>query len=400
MSSEIFLQQIRKKASEYVPQITEVRRHLHRFPELSFEEKETSEFLARMLSKAEIPFTTGWAGHGIVAEIKGSGDTWIALRGDMDALPIQEQSDKPYTSSRNGIMHACGHDVHTACLLGVGLILADLKEKLPVNVRLLFQPGEEKLPGGASVMIQEGVLSNPVPDAILAQHVYPALEAGKVGIRPGLYMASTDELYIRITGKGGHGAMPHECRDAILAASQTVVALQQVSSRLAPPHIPTVLSIGKFQSEGGATNVLPEKINLEGTFRTMDESWRKQAHQLIAHIVADTCKSYQCEGETTIVSGYPCLVNEPALTQQVRKAMVAYMGQENVVELPLRMTGEDFAFYGQHIPACFYRLGTGNHAKGITSAVHTPTFDIDESALETGMGLMAWLAISTFMEGN
>ncbi len=395
MSPDSFLHHIRQKAAQYLPYITDVRRHLHRFPELSFEEKETSAYLSKVLTEAKIPFTTGWAGHGIVAEIHGKGNTWIALRGDMDALPIQEQSDKPYCSARDGIMHACGHDVHTACLLGAALILNSLREDLLVNVRLLFQPGEEKLPGGASVMIHQGVLTNPAPAAILAQHVYPSLDAGKVGIRPGLYMASTDEIYIQIKGKGGHGAMPHECNDVILAASQAVVALQQVASRLAPPAVPTVLSVGKFQSDGGATNVLPERVFLEGTFRTMDETWRRQAHLLIEQVVADTCHAYRCTSETTIVSGYPCLANDATLTAQVRLAMHDYLGTENVVDLPLRMTGEDFAFYGQHIPACFYRLGTGNPAKGITSPVHTPTFDIDEAALETGMGLMAWLALAT-----
>lgn len=388
-------QRLKDQASELADYITEVRRHLHRHPELSFEERETAAYLSDQLSEAGIPFTGGWGGHGLVAEIRGNGSSWIALRADLDALPIQETSDVPYKSVHAGMMHACGHDVHTACLLGAGRILHGLREILPGNVRLIFQPGEEKLPGGASLLIKQGVLQNPVPDAILAQHVYPSLEAGKVGVRSGLYMASTDELYITVKGKGGHAAMPHECNDVVLAGSQVVLALQQVASRLAPAAIPTVLSIGKCQTDGGATNVLPARMHMEGTFRTMDEDWRERAHQQIRDIVTDAARAFGCTAEVQIVRGYPCLANDAALTRRVRQAMEDYLGTDNVVDLPLRMTGEDFAFYGQHVPACFYRLGTGNAARGITSPVHTSSFDIDESALETGMGMLAWLAMTT-----
>jgi amidohydrolase len=391
-----YIEQIRDAASRLLPETIQIRRHLHAHPELSFEEKETADFLAEQLSAAGIPFTRNWAGHGIVAEIRGEGSHWIALRGDMDALPIQELTDVPYKSVRAGVMHACGHDVHSSCLLGAARILHSISHirPLPVNIRCIFQPGEEKLPGGASLMIQEGVLSNPKPEAILAQHVYPSMEAGKVGIRPGLYMASTDELYITIRGKGGHAAMPHECNDVVLAGSQVVIALQQIAARHAPAAIPTVLSIGKCQTDGGATNVLPASMRLEGTFRTMDEAWRRQAYALIQEIVTDTCRAYGCTAEVNVERGYPCLVNEEKLTQAVKVNMVEYLGEQNVVDLPLRMTGEDFSFYGHHIPACFYRLGTRNEARNIISAVHTPTFDVEEAALETGMGLMAWLAIS------
>jgi len=396
------LDQIRDASSRMLPEITAIRRYLHAHPELSFEEKETSQFLAEQLTAAGIPFTRNWAGHGIVAEIRGEGSDWIALRGDMDALPIQELSDVPYKSVNEGVMHACGHDVHSACLLGAARILKAISEKvgLPVNVRYIFQPGEEKLPGGASLMIQEGVLQNPVPGAILAQHVYPSLEAGKVGIRPGLYMASTDEVYITIRGKGGHAAMPHECNDVVLAASHAVIALQQIASRHAPAAIPTVLSIGKYQTAGGATNVLPDVVHMEGTFRTMDESWRQQAYTLIQDIVNDTCRAFGCAAEVRVVRGYPCLVNEEKITMSVKSSMVEYLGEENVVDLPLRMTGEDFSFYSHHIPACFYRLGTRNEPRNLISPVHTPTFDIDEAALETGMGLLAWLAISCLPGGR
>ncbi len=364
-------------------------------PELSFQEKKTSAWLCRKLDELHIPYTTGWAGSGIVAEIHSNlSSLVIALRADMDALPIQEANDTEYASLNNGIMHACGHDVHMASLLGAAMILNKVKSELPYSIRIIFQPGEEKLPGGASMMIKEGALQNPEPMCIVGQHVFPSLEVGKVGVRPELYMASADEIYITVSGKGGHGAMPNECTDTILTASQMIVALQQIVSRRNNPSIPSVLSFGKFNTIGGATNIIPDKVMIEGTFRTMDEIWRSEAHELIADVAKNTCKAYGADVNVNIMKGYPCLINDSALTSKVRKSMVQYLGDENVVDLPIRMTSEDFAFYAQVIPACFYRLGTGNLEKGIKSAVHTPTFDIDESALEIGMGLMAWIAVS------
>ncbi len=384
---------IKQKASEWLPEIIECRRYLHMHPELSFQEVETSRWISKKLTEAGISHTNGWAGHGIVATINGQSDVVVALRGDMDALPITEVSDVSYKSRNEGVMHACGHDVHTSALLGAAYILQSIKDQMPYSVRVVFQPGEEKLPGGASMMIEQGVLKNPIPQYIIGQHVFPSLEVGKVGLKSDLYMASADEIYISVHGKGGHGAMPHECTDNVLAASQMIVALQQVISRKANAAIPSVLSFGKLNTIGGATNILPEEVKIEGTFRTMDEEWRFKAHQLITEIAINTCKAYGAMCDIQIMKGYPCLINEPILTAKVRKGMVQYLGQENVVDIPLRMTSEDFAFYSKEIPACFYRLGTGNKEKGITSAVHTPTFDIDEKALENGMGLMAWLAV-------
>jgi len=385
---------IKNKASEYLPEIIKIRRHLHKYPELSFDEKNTSDYIVEILTNANIPFTTGWGGHGLVANIEGSNNGQvIALRADMDGLPIFEENNVPYKSANEGVMHACGHDVHMSCLIGAAFILNDLKDSLGNNYRIIFQPGEEKLPGGASLLISEGVLQNPTPKSILGQHVFPSMEVGKVGIRTGLYMASSDEIYIEVNGKGGHAAMPNDIVDTILASSQILIALQQIVSRKSNPAIPTVLSFGKINSVGGATNVIPNKVLIEGTFRTMDENWRKEAHNLIVQIARHTASSYGATCEVRIENGYPCLINDHDFTLTAKEKMVEYLGKENVVDLPIRMTSEDFAFYSQVIPACFYRLGTGNAEKGIVSPVHTSTFDIDESALEIGMGLMAWLAI-------
>lgn len=385
---------IKSMAAELLPQIIGFRRHLHQHPELSFKEEKTAAFITRILDQYEVAYTTGWAGHGVVATIPGKSDEVVALRADMDALPILETNDVIYKSLQSGVMHACGHDVHTSSLLGAAIILKSIQDKLPYTVRLIFQPGEEKLPGGASIMIKEGVLRDPIPSSITGQHVFPSLEVGKVGIRSGLYMASADEIYLTITGKGGHAAMPQDVNDVVLAASQTIVSLQQIVARNAPPTIPSVLSFGKFNTIGGATNVIPDQVAIEGTFRTMDEKWRENAHNLITNIIQNTCQAYGVSATINIVKGYPCLINEEIHTLHVKEKMVSYLGAENVVDLDLRMTSEDFAFYSQIVPSCFYRLGTGNKAKGITSPVHTSTFDIDEQALEIGMGLMAWIAVS------
>jgi len=394
MSGKI-LNHIKSRSAELLQKVIEYRHHLHRNPELSFHEEETSTWICNVLDSHGIPYTTGWAGYGVVGEISGKdSNKVVALRADMDALPITEENEKPYRSEKEGVMHACGHDVHMASLLGTAIILNEMKEELPHSIRLIFQPGEEKLPGGASVMIGEGVLRNPEPVCILGQHVYPVMEAGRTGVRAGLYMASADELYITVRGKGGHAAAPQRCTDTILAASQIVVNLQQVISRMTDPTVNAVLTIGKFNSIGGATNVIPDEVSLEGTFRCMDENWRQKAHTMITDVAEKTAAVYGATCEVRIMHGYPSLVNNPALAQNVRQLMEQYLGEDRVEELPMKMSSEDFAFYSQVIPACFYRLGTGNKAANITANVHTSTFDIDESALETGMGMMAWLALN------
>lgn len=376
--------------------VKEIRRHLHRHPELSFEEHNTAAFLVEQLRAAGIEaFTTGIAGTGIVGTIKGElpGNKVIALRGDMDALPITEANDTEYRSTNEGVMHACGHDVHSASLLGSLFLLNELRAHFGGTVKFIFQPGEEKLPGGASLMINEGVLENPTVNGIIGQHVFPELETGKVGFRSGMYMASTDELYFTVKGKGGHGAMPHQTIDTIFIAAQIVTGLQQIVSRRANPTLPTVLTFGRIEGLG-ATNVIPGEVKMEGTFRTFDESWRTQAHQLIREQAEGIAKAYGGECIVTIENGYPALINEPVLTEKSKKAAIEFLGEDNVIELPIRMTAEDFAFYSQKVPACFYRLGTRNESRGIVYGVHHPKFDIEEEAFKTSVGLMAWLAVS------
>jgi len=311
----------------------------------------------------------------------------------MDALPIKEANSVAYKSLNEGVMHACGHDVHTSSLLGSVKILKELKEHIAGTIKVIFQPAEEKLPGGASLMIKDGVLENPSPSTIYGQHVHPPLEVGKVGFRSGVYMASADEIYMTIKGKGGHAALPQDTIDPLVMLSHIILGLQNVVSRRADPTIPTVLSFGKVNSEGGATNVIPNEIHVQGTFRTMNEAWRYRAHQIITDTATSIAKGMGGDVELDIRVGYPSLKNESQLTQSAFENAKQYLGNENVVELPIRMTAEDFAYYSQVTPACFYRLGTGNIDSGITSPVHTNTFDVDERCLEVGSGLMAWLAI-------
>ena len=374
--------------------VVENRRHLHQHPELSFEERETGRYIQDQLSEMGIPFTTGWAGFGVVGEIVGQQvGPLIALRADIDALPILEKNEVSYKSIHEGKMHACGHDVHTASLLGVARVLNEVKEDIKGSIRLIFQPGEEKLPGGASIMIKEGVLEEPKPVLILGQHVHPPLEAGKVGIKGGPYMASADEIYLTVHGKGGHAALPHECVDPVTISAQVLIALQQVISRKAPPTSPSVLSFGKINSEGGATNVIPNQVKIEGTFRAMNEEWRAKAHEEIERIAKETASALGGSCDVDIKKGYPYLQNNESLTQKVKSLMQECLGTENVVDLPIRMTAEDFSYYSQETDACFYRLGTGNIEKGIKSPVHTNTFNIDEDALLTGVQTMSYLAI-------
>lgn len=382
--------QILKLANEFTPEIILIRRALHANPELSFKEFQTAKLIEEVLNGWGIP-TIRIADTGVTAVINGSGKgKYVVLRADIDALPISEETGKPYKSKNQGVMHACGHDVHTASLLGVAKMLNILRHQFNGTVRLLFQPGEEILPGGAIKILETGLLNNPKPDYILPQHVYPELPAGEVGFRSGAYMASADEIYLEIRGVGGHGAMPHTLIDPVLIASHVVIALQQVISRRLPADIPAVLSFGKFDAPG-ATNVIPPIVRLEGTFRIVDETWRKIAHQEIEKTVVGLTTAMGGEASCRIVSGYPALYNDPDLTRIVHTAATQYLGAEKIRDLPARMTAEDFAYYAQVIPSVFYRLGTGGQSSEFP--VHHPQFDVDEEALTTGMGLMTHLTV-------
>lgn len=385
---------IKERAAQIHPLIVANRRHLHANPELSFEEYETQKFVEGKLKEMGISDVKRIAGTGLTAIIEGFEDNGklTALRGDMDALPIHEANKTEYVSTKPGVMHACGHDVHTSSLLGAAQILHETRDQWKGRIKLVFQPGEEKAPGGAAIMIKEGILKNPEVGNILGQHVMPLLPVGTVGFRPGLYMASADEIFMTVKGKGGHGAMPQMNIDPVLITSHIIVALQQIVSRNGHPAVPSVLSFGRVIADG-ATNVIPNSVEVEGTFRTMDEKWRAEAKEKIMKMAQGIAESMGGSCEINIVHGYPYLQNDPDLTAKVRAFAEEYMGTENVKDLDLWMAAEDFAYYSQEIPACFYRLGTRNEEKGIISSVHTPTFDIDEEALKIGAGLMAWLAV-------
>jgi hypothetical protein len=385
---------IKKIATQNFNEVVSIRRHLHMNPELSFQEFETAKFVAAKLKEMGVSFQDNVAGTGLVGIINGKKDNGkvVALRADMDALPIHEENSNDYKSKNNGVMHACGHDAHTASLLGAASILNELKENFDGSIKLIFQPGEEKLPGGASLMIKEGALDNPRPLSIIGQHVMPLIPSGKVGFRSGIYMASTDELYLKVKGKGGHGAMPHLNIDPVLITSHLIVAMQQIVSRVTNPTMPSVLSFGKVIANG-ATNVIPNEVYIEGTFRTLNEQWRSEAHQRMLDLAHQLVQSMGGQLEFEIRKGYPALINDEVLTAKAKNNAINYLGAENVLDLDIWMAAEDFSFYSQVAPACFYRLGTRNESKGIISSVHTPTFDIEEDSLKIGAGLMAYLAI-------
>lgn len=387
------LLEIKSKNQALKNQIISWRRHLHAHPELSFQEFETADYIEARLREIGIDAIQTKAQTGKVLEIQGKypGKT-VALRADIDALPIIEKSDKGYKSTKEGVMHACGHDVHTASLLGAAAILYSIREKFAGTIRLIFQPGEEKVPGGASKLIAEGVLEGPKPFSMFGQHVMPELEVGKIGICKGYYMASVDELYFTIKGKGGHAAMPHLLKDPVLAASHLIVGLQQIVSRHNHPKNPAVLSIGKVIANG-AHNIIPEEVQLDGTLRSMDQSWRAYAKDLIRKVSKELVNSMGCEVEVNIEEGYPSLYNEPELSKRFWQAAVLYIGEERVVDLEIWLAAEDFAYYGEHLPACFYRLGTGNTNLGTTNALHTPSFDVDEEVFSFSSGLLVWAAL-------
>ena len=386
---------IQDRAASILPALVDIRRHIHQNPELSFQEHETAALVEKELHALGLK-TQRLANTGVVAIIEGKNPTKkvVGLRADMDALPIVEVNDgRVYRSKKEGVMHACGHDVHTTSLLGAARILTELKDEFEGSIKLVFQPGEERLPGGASLMIAEGVLQNPKVDVMIGQHVMPGIETGKTGFRPGLYMASTDEIYVKVTGKGGHGAMPHFNIDPVLISAHLIVALQQIVSRAANPAIPSVLSFGKVIAPG-ATNVIPNEVIIEGTFRTLDENWRAEAHQKMLTLAKGLVEGMGGTVDFDIKRGYPFLKNNEDLTERLQSEAKSFLGEQNVEPLGIWMAAEDFSYFTQEVPSCFYRLGTRNEEKKTTFSVHHPSFDVDEDALEQGCGLLAFLAIS------
>ncbi len=389
------LDKIKSLSESYSQEVVELRRHLHANPELSYEEFNTAKFVASQLRRYGIEPTEGVATTGLVALIEGKNPKkrTVALRADMDALPIEETNQISYKSTKPGVMHACGHDVHTSSLLGTARILSEIKDHFEGTVKLIFQPGEEKNPGGASYMIRDGALLNPAPASMIGQHVMPLLPVGTIGFREGMYMASSDEIYLKVIGIGGHGAAPELTIDPIVIASHIIIALQQIISRNASPRQPTVLTFGRIIGEG-ATNIIPSEVNIAGTFRALNEEWRASGLEKIKKMAESIAEGMGGKCEVTISHGYPYLENNPSVTKRIRQAAEAYVGIENVVDIDLSLGSEDFAYYSQVVPSSFYRLGTRNESKGITSYVHTSTFDIDEDALKIGPGLMAWMAVN------
>lgn len=386
-------EKVQQLASDLRSSVIDNRRHLHAHPELSFQEYQTSAFVKEKLDQLEISWSP-MANTGIVAMIEGNkpSNKLIALRADMDALPITEKNNVAYASTNNGVMHACGHDAHTSSLLGTAAILQSMKDSFAGKVKLIFQPGEEKLPGGASMMIKEGVLVQNKPSVVIAQHVSPNIPAGKIGIRKGKFMASMDEIFITVKGRGGHGAQPHMNIDPVMICAQILVGLQQVVSRIANPSVPTVLSFGKIIADG-AINVIPDTVYMEGTFRALDEEWRAEAHQRMRKIAQGIAESFGGSCDITINRGYPFLVNEVKLTEHVQHFAEDYLGKENVIPQDIWMASEDFSMFSQAADCCYYLIGTRNEDLGYTSSLHTPTFNIDEDALQVGPGLMAYIAL-------
>jgi amidohydrolase len=386
-------EEIKALSQQIHDDIVKLRRHLHTYPELSFQEYKTSAFIKAQLSELGISWKPV-AGTGILAMIEGNlkSDEVIALRADIDALPIQENNDVEYASQNAGVMHACGHDFHTSSLLGTAKILHTIRNKFGGTVKLLFQPGEEVLPGGASLMIKEGVLDNPRPTAVIGQHAMPRIEAGKIGIKKGKHMASMDAILVRVIGKGGHGAEPHLNIDPVVIASHIIIALQQIVSRMAQPGDPTVLSFGKVIANG-AINIIPDEVYMEGTFRAMNEIWRDKAHKCMYEMAQAIAVGMGATCDFKIIRGFPFLINEVKLTEQIQRHASDYLGEENILEEEIWMAAEDFAYYSQVTDSCFYLCGVGNSSRGIHSSLHTPTFDIDENAIVVSTGLMAYLAI-------
>ncbi|MBI5541881.1 MAG: amidohydrolase [Bacteroidia bacterium] len=391
---------VKELAAKYAENVTKYRQYLHANPELSYQENLTSAYIVNFLTENKIIYKNNIAGNGILAVIEGNkpGKT-IAIRADIDALPITEQNNCSYKSQNSGVMHACGHDVHTASLMGTILILNELKSDVSGKYLFIFQPAEEKLPGGAKQMLEEGVFKEYKPDFVIAQHVNPSMKVGTVGFKSGMYMASTDEIYITVKGKGGHAAMPHQLIDTVLISSHIIVALQQIVSRKAFAATPTVLSFGKIIANG-ATNIIPDEVNIEGTFRTMNEEWRKEALNEIELMSKSIARSMGGDCDVRIMHGYPSLINNESVTEKARKFSQEYLGKDNVIDMDIRMTAEDFSYFAQEYPSTMYRLGTANNNEDTNFPLHSSRFNIDESVLAFTHGIMAWIALNLTISTN
>lgn len=387
-------EKIKQAAESYYTKVVEIRRHIHAYPELSFKEILTSEFISKELEKAGIkPVTIG--DKGIIAIIKGlkPGNKTIGLRAEMDALPVTEENDLVFLSKKTGVMHACGHDLHIASLLGVAFILNDLKNDFPGSVKLIFQPAEEVLPGGAKNLIESGVLTKPDIDLIIGQHVLPELDSGQAGFRKGIYMASSDEIYIKIKGHGGHAAMPWKLVDPVLISAHLIVALQQIVSRNVVASIPSVLSFGKIDA-AGSTNVIPDEVSISGTFRTFDENCRKDVHEKIKKITRGLASSMGGSAEIEIRKGYPVLINDVKLTERCMNFACEYLGKKNVFELDIRMSSDDFSYYCREKPSCYFRIGCNYPGNKKFPVLHNRGFIADEESLKTGVGLLTYITLN------
>ncbi|MBT3174474.1 MAG: amidohydrolase [Lentimicrobiaceae bacterium] len=392
---------VKQEVKNITDELISIRRYLHQNPELSFQEIKTSKYISELLNKWGIEHTSNVGGYGIIGILKGKNpdSKVIALRADMDALPIIEENNVKYCSVNDGVMHACGHDVHMTCLLGTIKLLSENRDWFNGSIKFIFQPAEETLPGGALKMIEDGVLENPKPDLIIGQHVFPELESGKVGVRSGPYMASTDELNLTISGRGGHGALPQTFDDTIHTAAELIHKIKEKVNEKAPTDYPTVLSFGKIVADG-AYNIIPKEVIIKGTFRTFDENWRKIVHKIIKTIATEISAKHNTNCDVFINSGYPVLENDKQLAILFEKNAIEYLGEQNVEILDMRTTGEDFARFTQLIPGVFYRLGIANKKQGINSRLHSPTFDIDESSIEIGTGIMIWNTIMTSLDDS
>lgn len=380
--------QISESVSAIFDRVQGYRTYMHRYPELSFQEHNTMLFVSETLSKLGIRHDKGVGKTGVVAYIEASNSTrWIGLRSDLDALPIQEENEAEYKSLVPGVMHACGHDAHTAILLGTAELLHKYRESLPCSVKLIFQPGEEMAPGGANYMIDAGVLEDPKPEYLVALHVYPEMMVGKVGVRSGLYMASSDEIHLQFIGVGGHGALPANCVNPLSMAAEVILNAQKIIDEFHPEGVPTVLSFGRIEGLG-STNVIPSECTLKGTLRTMDEAWRAEFFERFTRFVNEVATRYGGSVEFERAPGYPFLKNDPHVTKGVEQSLKLQLGEAHVETLPLRMTAEDFAFYSHKVPVCFFRLGVGDPEKAMNYGVHHPKFDIHADALRVGVEAM------------